>query len=100
MDDFVVVDSLDRRRLTELFIFELSIVGRAIWSEPATSEEKLEAFRVLTEALHRASNVQRSSDHPIPALADDLRRLASQSALLSPLLAYAWRRACEHARAA
>ena len=81
----------------ELLLFELTIVGRAIWSDPDLSnEEKFESLKWLNEINHRVLNGHRNTQiYFIEDLLASLWQCSSPTKTLKGGLCYAIKNACK-----
>ncbi|HEX2150263.1 MAG TPA: hypothetical protein VHI31_08855 [Actinomycetota bacterium] len=89
------VDESARRRVYELLWLELTIVGRAVWSDSELNDqEKLEGLKWLNEIQHRVWGAHVQGSVVTPAhLVGTIQHHAEQAPVLQGYLSAACRRA-------
>lgn len=89
-----MVSNSEKKQFLQDFLFELTIVGRAIWSDEKLSDsEKVSALKSVNELTHRTLNAGKKTNIDLDALREIVDRNATQSKLLGFELSHAWDRA-------
>ena len=94
LDELSGLPLRERRRLLLDVWFQLTISGRAVWSDSElSSEQQLEGLKWLNEIQHRVCNAHRDPDHSPADLLAAVRHHITQAPFLDGHVAEAFRRA-------